>query len=102
MLLRGTTSSVQPCAVAVDEKADGGKIVRICGEVSEIQEDGQTIYQYDEVVFELEPGRTETASDIEECLADWWEYGSQEEEAAPTLEERVAMLEDYIISGGEI
>lgn len=102
MLLKDTRSSEMPCAVAVDEMEDGRRIVRICGEVSEIQEDGQTIYQYDEVVFELEAGRTETVADIEENLYDWWEYGSQEEEAAPTLEERVAMLEDYIIAGGEI
>lgn len=100
MLLKDTRSSELPCAVAMDEKDDGGKIVRITGEVSEIQEEGQTIYQYDEVVFELEPGRTETVADIEAELADWWEYGCLEEEPAPTLEERVAMIEDYLIGGG--
>lgn len=100
MLLKDTRSSVQPCAVAMDEKEDGGKIVRIAGEVTEIQEDGQTIYQYDEVVFELEPGRTETVTDIVADLNDWWEFGCQEDEPAPTLEERVAMIEDYLIGGG--
>ena len=102
MLLKDTRSSELPCAVAMDEKEDGGKIVRIAGEVTEIQEEGQTLYQYDEVVFELEPGREETAEDIAADFEGWWEYGTQEEEPMPTLEERVAMLEDYIISGGEI
>ena len=100
MLLKDTQSSVRPCAVLMDDKEDGGKIVRIAGEVTEIQEEGQTLYQYDEVVFELEPGRTETAADIEAELNDWWEFGCLEEEPAPTLEERVAMIEDYLIGGG--
>lgn len=100
MLLKDTRSSELPCAVAMDEKEDGTKIVRITGEVTEIQEGDQTIYQYDEVVFELEAGRTETVEDIEADLNDWWEFGSQEDEPAPTLEERVAMIEDFLIGGG--
>lgn len=102
MLLKDTRSSERPSAVLIDEQEDGSRIVRIAGEVTEIQEDGQTVYQYDEVLFVLDAERTETAEDI---LADkdvWWEFGSQEEEPMPTLEERVAMIEDYLISGGEI
>ena len=101
MLLKDTRSSELPSAVLMDEKEDGGKIVRVAGEVTEIQEEGQTLYQYDEVVFELEPGRTETVTDIVADLNDWWEFGCQEDEPAPTLEERVAMIEDYLI-GGEV
>jgi hypothetical protein len=86
----------------MDEQEDGSKIVRIAGEVTESQEDGQTVYTYDEVLFTLEAGRTETVADIEEDLFDWWDYGSQPEEPLPTLEERVAAIEDYIIGGGEI
>lgn len=86
----------------MDDQEDGSKIVRIAGEVTESEEDGQTVYTYDEVLFTLEPGRTETAEDIEADLQDWWEYGSQPEEPLPTLEERVAAIEDYIIGGGEI
>lgn len=103
MLLQGTTSSEQPSAVAMDEREDGSKIIRITADVEEIrEEDGQVMYRYNEVVFELEAGRTETIADIEAGIEDWWEYGSQPEEPAPTIEERVAMLEDFIISGGEI
>ena len=102
MLLRDTRSSVRPCAVLLDEKEDGGKIVRMAGNIREENEEGQVLYVYDEALFELEAEREETAEDIEADFEGWWEYGAQEEEPLPTLEERVAMLEDYIISGGEI
>lgn len=102
MLLKDTKSSVQPSAVLVDEWADGTKSVRLAGNIREEEEDGQTVYTYDEVTFDLEEGRTETASDIEEEFDDWWAFGSQPEEPLPTLEERVAAIEDYIVSGGEI
>lgn len=102
MLLKDTKSSAQPSAVLMDEKEDGTKIVRMAGNVREEQEDGQTLYVYDEALFELEAEREETAEDIAADFEGWWEYGTQEEEPMPTLEERVAMLEDYIISGGEI
>lgn len=103
MLIKDTKSNVLPSAVLMDENEDGSKIVRMAGEATEeAGEDGQTIYTYDEVLFTLEAGRTETIADIEAEFDDWWEYGSQPEEPLPTLEQRVAMLEDYIISGGEL
>ena len=102
MFIKDTTSNLQPSRVLVDENTDGSKTVRLAGEAEEFTEDGQTFYRFDEVLFTLEAGRTETAEDIEEDFDDWWEFGSQDEEPLPTLEERVAMLEDFIISGGEI
>jgi len=102
MLLRDTKSSVRPCAVLLDEKENGWKIVRMAGNIREEIEEGQVLYVYDEALFELEAEREETAEDIEADFESWWEYGTQEEEPLLTLEERVAMLEDYIISGGEI
>lgn len=102
MLLRDTRSNAQPSAVLVDTREDGTKSVRMAGNVREENEDGQVIYVYDEVVFDLEAGRTETAEDITEAFYAWWDFGSQPEEPLPTLEERVAAIEDYIISGGEI
>ena len=101
MLLKDTKSNVRPSAVLVDENEDGSKTVRIAGEVREDTVDGQTEYTYDEVLFTLEAGRTETAEDIEADKDDWWAYGSQPEDAPMTLEERVAAIEDFIISGGE-
>ena len=64
MLLKDTRSSAQPSAVLMDEKEDGTKIVRMAGNVREEQEDGQTLYVYDEALFELEPEREETVEDI--------------------------------------
>jgi len=102
MLLKGTKSNALPSVVLMDENEDGSKTVRLAGEADEIEEDGQTFYVYDEVLFTLEPGRTETAEDIEEDFDGWWEYGSQPEEPEQTLEERVAAIEDFIINGGEV
>lgn len=102
MLLKDTTSSARPCAVLMDEQPDGTKSVRMAGNIREIEEDGQAMYLYDEAVFELEDFRKETAEDIEEDFEGWWEYGTQPEEPMPTLEERVAAIEDYLIGGGDM
>ena len=48
------------------------------------------------------PTITETAADIEADFDEWWAFGSQPVEPLPTLEEWVAAIEDFIISGGEI
>ena len=101
MLIKDTKSNVQPSAVLLDKNADGTKTVRLAGNIVETQVDGETVYTYDEALFTLEEGRAETAEDIEAEFEDWWDYGTQPEEPLPTLEERVAMLEDFIISGGE-
>ena len=60
----------------------------------------QTMFVYDEVEFDLEPEREETAADIEADFEGWWEFGSQEEIAEPTLEERISAIEDYLL--GEV
>ena len=100
MLLKDTTGNVRPDIVLMDVLEDGEKVVRISGEVhEETGEDGQVTYRYDEVLFTLGAERTETVEDILEDLDGWWTYGSQEAEAAPTLEERVAAIEDYLIGG---
>ena len=101
MLLKDTRSNVQPSAVLVDDWQDGTKSVRMAGNIREEAGEDGTVFVYDEVTFDLEAGRTETAADIAAEFEDWWDYGTQPEEPLPTLEERVAMLEDFIISGGE-
>lgn len=61
-------------------------------------EDSQ-VYRFDEVVFDLPADSGITAAEeIEANFADWWTYGSQPEEAIPSLEERVAMLEEVILA----
>ena len=102
MLLKDTRSNAQPSAVLVDDWQDGTKSVRMAGNIREEAGEDGTVFVYDEVTFELEAGRTETATDIAAEFEDWWAYGSQPEEPEMTLEERVAAIEDFIISGGEI
>lgn len=102
MLLKDTRSNAQPSAVLVDDWQDGTKSVRMAGNIREEAGEDGTVFVYDEVTFELEAGRTETAEDIAADFDAWWEYGSQPEEPEMTLEERVAAIEDFIISGGEI
>ena len=102
MLLKDTRSNAQPSAVLVDDWQDGTKSVRMAGNVREESGEEGVVFVYDEVTFDLEAGRTETAADIAEDFEGWWEYGSQPEEPEMTLEERVAAIEDYIISGGEV
>ena len=102
MFYPGVKSNTEPSAVQVEVLGDGSKHVRLADNIQEIEEDGQTLYQYDEVKFDLEAGRTETVADIEADFDEWWAFGSQPVEPLPTLEERVAAIEDFIISGGEI
>ena len=101
MFYPGVRSNTEPSAVQVEVLGDGSKHVRLADNIQEIEEDGQTLYQYDEAVFDLEAFREETAEDIEEEFEGWWEYGTQPEEPLPTLEERVAAIEDFLI-GGEL
>lgn len=98
MLLRNTESNVRPSAVLVDEREDG-KRVRLAGSVREEDQDGETMFVYDEVVFTLEPDRAETAEDIAADFDAWWEYGSQDEEPLPTIEERVSLIEEMLLGG---
>ena len=101
MFYPGVRSNTEPSAVQVEVLGDGSKHVRLADNIQEIEEDGQTLYQYDEAVFDLEAFREETAEDIEAEFEGWWEYGTQPEEPLPTLEERVAAIEDFLI-GGEL
>ena len=60
-------------------------------------EDGQAMYEYDEVVFVLPEDRHDTMLDIELAFSDWWVYGSQPDEGAVSLEDRVTDLENVVL-----
>lgn len=98
MLLKNTESNVRPSAVLLDE-AEGKKNVRLAGNIREEEREEQAMFIYDEVVFELEADREETAEDIAEAFDEWWEYGSQEEEPLPTIEERISVIEEILLGG---
>ncbi len=86
---------------------DGRKCVRLADNVQEeVREDEhgeQTVFVYDEVLFELDADRTETAQDIEDHFSEWWIFGSEPEETLPTVEERLDAIEELMmeILGGE-
>ena len=98
MLLQNTTSTLEPSPVLMDETEEG-KVVRLADNICQEEEDGQTVYTYDEVLFTMDPDRTETAEDIAEDFDAWWEFGSQPEEPEPTLEDRVSAIEEFLIGG---
>ena len=98
MLLQNTKSTLEPSPVLMDETEEG-KVVRLADNIRREEEDGQTVYTYDEVLFTMDPDRTETAEDIAEDFDAWWEFGSQPEEPEPTLEDRVSAIEEFLIGG---
>ena len=112
MLFTGTTSNVRPERVVLEQLGTGEKVIRLADNIEEIEEAGEPatagegagdvhiLYRYDEVVVMLEPGRAETAQDVADAFADWWTYGSQPEEPAPTLEQRVELIEEILLGGG--
>lgn len=58
----------------------------------------QTMYRFDEVVFDLPEDRAgETVVSITTDFAAWWAFGSEDEEPV-TLEDRVAALEDMFLA----
>lgn len=98
MLLQNTKSTLEPSPVLMDETEEG-KVVRLADNIRQEEEDGQTVYTYDEVLFTMDQDRTETAEDIAEDFDAWWEFGSQPEEPEPTLEDRVSAIEEFLIGG---
>ena len=100
MLLTNTESNIRPSAVIVERSPDGVANVRMANNIREEERDGERLYVYDEAVFTLEADRTETAEDIEADFSEWWEFGILPDEPLPTLEERVALIEDILIGGG--
>lgn len=85
--------------MTLEHLPDGTANVRMAGNVTEEDRDGQTIYIYDEAVFTLEADREETAEDIQADFESWWEYGIQPEEPMPTIEERLELVEMMLMGG---
>lgn len=86
------------------EKLPDKTIVRMTDNVSPYEtepEEGQTsqtMYRYDEVVFDLPEDRSgETVTSITADFAAWWEFGSEDEDPV-TLESRIAALEDMFLA----
>ena len=98
MIYRNAEAGQTPAQVAL-EKLPDRTIVRMTDNVTPFEtEDGQTMYRFDEVVFDLPEDRSgETVASITADFAAWWEFGSEDEEPV-TLESRIAALEDMFLA----
>lgn len=88
-------STAEPAKVTLEVCPDK-TLVWLTDNVEEVQQEEQTVYEYDELVFVLPDDRQETAASIEASFDDWWLYGC-EDHSEPTLEERVSILEEIIM-----
>lgn len=93
-----TIAAESPDRVTLTTLPDGTVMATLRDNVTEVTEEDCTGYAYDEVIFSLPQDRAaeESAASVEAAFGDWWAYGAAYEgdEAAPTLEERVAALEE--------
>lgn len=103
MIYRNAEAGQSPERVKLERLPDK-TIVRMTDNVRPFEpevEEGQisqTMYRFDEVVFNLPEDRTgETVVSITEDFAAWWAFGSEDEEPV-TLEARVAALEDMFLA----
>lgn len=103
MLYKNTESTTAPCAVLMEHLPDGTARVCLCDNIRQETREEQPVYIYDEAVFLLDADRKETAADIEANFSAWWAYGIEPEEPAPTMEERVSLIEETLLElfGGE-
>lgn len=96
MLYLATQSSALPQAVVKENLPEGRIVIRLADNIQEKREEGGTIWEYDEVVFDLPEERgDESVESIQEDFAAWWIYGQQD--LSPiTVEERLDALEEMI------
>lgn len=102
MIYLNAEAGSAPAKVVLEDLPEK-KIVRLADNVTTHQTEDeipQTVYRFDEVVFDLPEDRQgETEESIEANFAQWWEFGSADPEEAITLEDRVAALEDMYLYG---
>lgn len=103
MLNENTRSTLRPSAVTLEEYGEERQVILADNirEETETYEDGttQTMFVFDEVRFKMPEDRTEGREEIEQQFQAWWAYGSEPEEEPPTLEERVAIIEEILMGG---
>lgn len=106
MLFQNVQSMDKPVKVVLDDLPDGSKIVRLRDKITEITVPGEndvpstTMYEYEEVAFPLPYDRNESVASITAAFADWWIYGESAPlvENVPTVEQRIADLEDTVLA----
>lgn len=90
-------ATTEPPRVTMETLPDGRTSVRLRDNVVTLETEDGTVYEYDEVVFDLPEDRTETVESIEQAFSGWWAFGQQADEVI-TLEQRVSDLEEMILS----
>ncbi len=96
MLYVKTQSSCAPAPVVVENLPAGRRVVRLADNVVGRTDNDGTVYEYDEVVFDLPEDREETAQSIENNFDAWWAFGQQPVEEI-TLEQRVSDMEELLL-----
>ena len=96
MLYVKTQSSCAPAPVTIENFPDGRRVVRMADHVTERTDDDGTVYEYDEVVFDLPEDREETVQSVTANFAAWWAFGQQPVEKI-TLEQRVSDMEELLL-----
>lgn len=111
-MLCNAMSGDKPAKVVLTSLPDGTVMVALHDNIkkttveSEGGTDGEkitnTAYEYDEVTFPLPYDRVgeETVKTITASFADWWTYGVEYtgEDSTPSLEDRVADLENSLMA----
>ena len=96
-MIEKAMSAETPQKVEVFTLPDGAVLVALHDNAKRLTQNDWTGWECDEVRFLLPTDRTgETVESITAAFDDWWAYGAAytKEEAAPTLEERVACIEN--------
>ena len=101
MLNLNATSATKPDSVRLEHLPDGRVRTLLAQNIRKITteyEEGETetAYIYDEAVFFVPAGQSATKTSIKANFDAWWEYASQPEEEAPTLDDRVSANEEAI------
>lgn len=103
----------QPPAVVFERLPDGEAVVRLYDNIkdaagllptdeTEPERAPGSAYMADEVMFMLPATRAaeETQETIAADFSGWWKYGEawEGQEQAPTVEERLAVMEDFMVA----
>lgn len=96
MLLIGTKATTVPARVII-EKLETKRRVILADHIEQAEDPEDNGFVYDEVIFFMPDDRHETIPEIEANFDAWWEFG-KEEQKDPTIEERLADLEELVLS----
>lgn len=96
MLLLNTKAASRPASAAI-ENLQGKKRVILAGNIKMVEDPEDNGFVYDEVIFFMPDDRHETIPEIETNFDAWWEFG-KEDQRDPTIEERLADLEELVLS----